>query len=195
MLKLKQKTAENLHQLASQRGDMHWFSAYSNVLPEKIRKQLAKAAAISLMLLPVGLFLLAVTEIGDEFLLFVAPVMIFFITLYFRFENRSRFLERAQSETWYYQVDKHRLLMLDAEQVVAEYPVMDEGKLFAGRALFKSKADGYVLILEYRRPYPAMAISLLTYTNSKREDRVNLKIAAKTMADNMNLPLECSGLD
>ncbi len=193
------KQTNFLDTLARMQGDMEWPAADGRMPSEKTLK-LANAGTIAAIPVFALLFFLgtALPENGIlRFASFAAaialPVRFFWFV---GIRNRRHTLAEMQQTVWRFKQDTRTLVWTENGETVAEYPLQNGDRLLADRpsALF-ADGDQYgdVLVLEYRRPYPAQHIRLFSYIHSRKNDYPPFETAAQNIARQLGLPLDSSG--
>lgn len=112
--------------------------------------------------------------------------------LYLSLSSKKRALEKLQDESWRYDPVKRVLTHWEGSEIVMEYPLSENDHLSIIR--WRSKGYRESFTLEYRRPYPAPYVQILTFIYSKPSDKEDFAAAAQNIAKQMNLPLDENGL-
>lgn len=150
-----------------------------------------------MILLPVWLGVLIVSEtvalnISGGFFMLSFLLLMTLPLPYFAFAGKQRILEKMQEESWRYDPAKRILTHLENSETMMEYTVSEHDRLCAGK--WETKQYKLCYILEYRRPYPAPSVEILTFIYSRPSDKNDFAAAARNIARQMNLPLDEHGL-
>ena len=178
-------------------GKMQWLAGYGNLPSEKTYRLPTKAAIVCMILLPVWLGTrimddMEILNIGSGFF-FLSFLLIMILPFpYVSLSSKKRALEKLQDKSWQYDPVKRVLTHWEGSEIVMEYPLSENDHLSAIR--WRGNLYGEFFTLEYRRPYPAPYVRILTFIYSKPSDKEDFAAAAQNIAKQMNLPLDENGL-
>lgn len=187
----------DLVNLAQMDGKMQWLAGYGNLSSEKAYRLATRAAIVSMILLPVWLGTrimddMEILNIGSGFF-FMSFLLIMILPFpYVSLSSKKRALEKLQDESWRYDPVKRVLTHWEGSEIVMEYTLSENDHLSAIR--WRGDLYGEFFTLEYRRPYPAPYVRILTFIYSKPSDKKDFAAAAQNIAKQMNLPLDENGL-
>ena len=190
-------SSSDLVNLAQMDGKMQWLSGYGNLSSEKAYRLATRAAIVSMIALPVlvGILIMEdmeILNIGSGFF-FLSFLLIMILPFpYLSLSSKKRALEKLQDESWRYDPVKRVLTHWEGREIVMEYSLSEHDHLSVIR--WRSKGYGEFFTLEYRRPYPAPYVQILTFIYSKPSDKKDFAAAAQNIAKQMNLPLDENGL-
>jgi len=190
-------SSSDLATLAQMDGKMQWLAGYGNLPSEKTYRFATRAAIVSMIALPVWVGMLIMEDmeilnIGSGFFFLSFLLMMIFFFTYVSLSSRKRALEKLQDESWRYDPVKRVLTHWEGSEIVMEYPLSENDHLSAIR--WRNKGYREFFTLEYRRPYPAPYVQILTFIYSKPSDKKDFAAAAQNIAKQMNLPLDENGL-
>lgn len=183
---MQQTPADNLQQLAAQRGGMYWLGAFGRIPSAKV--SLGAVCLMMLALLSASAALVFRQIFGDYAVL---SLNLSLVCLFFAFGllRRRGKLEKRRQEAWRYDAAKRTLHWLDKGRQVAEYALSDRDTLMAGEHEFHGEP---AWVVAYRRPYPKQEVIVFAYLYGRKQDKAAFIDAAQNMAANMGLPLEQS---
>ena len=187
----------DLVNLAQMDGKMQWLAGYGNLSSEKAYRLATRAAIVSMILLPVWLGTrimddMEILNIGSGFF-FMSFLLIMILPFpYVSLSSKKRALEKLQDKFWRYDPAKRVLTHWEGSEIVMEYLLSENDHLSAIR--WRGDLYGEFFTLEYRRPYPAPYVRILTFIYSKPSDKKDFAAAAQNIAKQMNLPLDENGL-
>jgi hypothetical protein len=187
----------DLVNLAQMDGKMQWLAGYGNLSSEKAYRLATRAAIVSMILLPVWLGTrimddMEILNIGSGFF-FMSFLLIMILPFpYVSLSSKKRALEKLQDKSWQYDPVKRVLTHWEGSEIVMEYTLSENDHLSAIR--WRGDLYGEFFTLEYRRPYPAPYVRILTFIYSKPSDKKDFAAAAQNIAKQMNLPLDENGL-
>ena len=176
---------------------MQWLAGYGNLSSEKAYRLATRAAIVSMILLPVWLGTrimddMEILNIGSGFF-FMSFLLIMILPFpYVSLSSKKRALEKLQDKFWRYDPVKRVLTHWEGSEIVMEYTLSENDHLSAIR--WRGDLYGEFFTLEYRRPYPAPYVRILTFIYSKPSDKKDFAAAAQNIAKQMNLPLDENGL-
>ena len=190
-------SSSDLVNLAQMDGKMQWLAGYGNLSSEKTYRLATKAAIVSMIALPVWVGMLIMEDmeilnIGSGFFFLSFLLIMILPFLYLSLSSKKRALEKLQDESWRYDPVKRVLTHWEGSEIVMEYPLSENDHLSAIR--WRGDLYGEFFTLEYRRPYPAPYVRILTFIHSKPSDKEDFAAAAQNIAKQMNLPLDESNL-
>lgn len=190
-------SSSDLVTLAQMDGKMQWLAGYGNLSSEKTYRFATRAAIVSMIALPVWVGMLIMEDmeilnIGSGFFFLSFLLMMIFFFTYVSLSSRKRALEKLQDESWRYDPAKRVLTHWEGSEIVMEYLLSENDHLSAIR--WRGDLYGEFFTLEYRRPYPAPYVRILTFIHSKPSDKEDFAAAAQNIAKQMNLPLDENGL-
>lgn len=190
-------SSSDLVNLAQMDGKMQWLAGYGNLSSEKTYRLATKAAIVSMIALPVWVGMLIMEDmeilnIGSGFFFLSFLLLMILPFLYLSLSSKKRALEKLQDESWRYDPVKRVLTHWEGSEIVMEYPLSENDHLSAIR--WRGDLYGEFFTLEYRRPYPAPYVRILTFIHSKPSDKEDFAAAAQNIAKQMNLPLDESNL-
>ena len=190
-------SSSDLVNLAQMDGEMQWLAGYGNLSSEKAYRLATRAAIVSMIALPVWVGILIMEDmeilnIGSGFF-FLSFLLIMILPFpYLSLSSKKRALEKLQDESWRYDPVKRVLTHWEGREIVMEYSLSELDHLSVIR--WRSNGYGEFFTLEYRRPYPAPYVQILTFIYSKPSDKKDFAAAAQNIAKQMNLPLDESDL-
>lgn len=190
-------SSSDLVNLAQMDGKMQWLAGYGNLSSEKTYRLATKAAIVSMIALPVWVGMLIMEDmeilnIGSGFFFLSFLLIMILPFLYLSLSSKKRALEKLQDESWRYDPVKRVLTHWEGSEIVMEYLLSENDHLSAIR--WRGDLYGEFFTLEYRRPYPAPYVRILTFIHSKPSDKEDFAAAAQNIAKQMNLPLDENGL-
>lgn len=190
-------SSSDLVNLAQMDGKMQWLAGYGNLSSEKTYRLATKAAIVSMIALPVWVGMLIMEDmeilnIGSGFFFLSFLLIMILPFLYLSLSSKKRALEKLQDESWRYDPVKRVLTHWEGSEIVMEYPLSENDHLSVIR--WRGDLYGEFFTLEYRRPYPAPYVRILTFIHSKPSDKEDFAAAAQNIAKQMNLPLDENGL-
>ena len=189
-------SSSDLVNLAQMDGEMQWLAGYGNLTSEKTYRLPTKAAIVYMIALPVWLGTrnmedMEILNIGSGvFMLSYLLIMILSFP-YVSLSSKKRALEKLQDKFWRYDPVKRVLTHWEGSEIVMEYLLSENDHLSAIR--WRGDLYGEFFTLEYRRPYPAPYVRILTFIHSKPSDKEDFAAAAQNIAKQMNLPLDENG--
>ena len=109
--------------------------------------------------------------------------------LHLRFHSQQRYLTEFSSEGWQYDAVAQVLRQLENGKILRELPVQATDQLLI-YPIQNNRAWDRILMLEYRRPYPAQPVELTMLPYSRRTDDADFRAFASHLAELMRISLE-----
>ena len=109
--------------------------------------------------------------------------------LHLRFHSQQRYLAEFSSEGWQYDAVAQVLRQLENGKPLRELHVQATDQLLI-YPIQNNRAWDRILMLEYRRPYPAQPVELTMLPYSRRTDDADFRAFASHLAELMRISLE-----